>query len=98
MSSDIPVKEIGELLDAVSDKAPKIITSLMDTLYSAESAKKMGQAVGSFYRELVESGIPQEEALKLARDYMLSLKDMTGSFQNNAPDYNAAYKQADCSK
>jgi len=98
MSSDIPVKEIGELLDAVSDKAPKIITSLMDTLYSAESAKKMGQAVGKFYRELVESGIPQEDALKLARDYMLSLKDMTGSFQNNAPDHSEAYRTANYSK
>jgi hypothetical protein len=51
----------------------------MDTLYSAEAGKKMGQAVGSLYKELVDSGIPQEEALQMAKDYMLSLKDITGN-------------------
>lgn len=80
MPNDIPVKEIGELLDEVSTKVPKLITSLVDSLYSAESGKKMGQAVGSFYKELIETGIPQEEALKMARDYMLSLKDVSKNF------------------
>lgn len=80
--SDIPVKEISELLDTVSSKVPKLITSLVDTMYSVESAKKVGQAVGSFYKELVESGIPKEEALKMARDYILSMKDISGFFSN----------------
>ncbi len=84
MSNDIPVKEISELLDEVSNKLPKMITGLMDTLYSVESGKKMGQAVGNFYKELIESGIPQEEALRMARDYMLSLKDIAGTVTNNA--------------
>ncbi|AUS98200.1 hypothetical protein CDQ84_09290 [Clostridium thermosuccinogenes] len=73
------VKELGEVLDAISEKAPILITKLMDTLYSAEAGKKMGQAVGSLYKELVDSGIPQEEALQMAKDYMLSLKDITGN-------------------
>mgnify|MGYP000521583865 FL=1 len=81
MSND--VKEVVEMLDAISDRAPKIITRLLETLYSAEAGKKMGQAVGSLYRELVDSGIPQEEALQMARDYMLSLKDIAGNFSNN---------------
>lgn len=78
--ADIPVKEIGELLDEVSGKIPKLITGLMDTLYSADAGKKMGQAVGSFYKELVEGGIPQEDALKMAKDYMLTLKDTATNF------------------
>jgi len=82
MSNEIPIKDIGELLDEVSSKIPKLITGLMDTVYSAESGKKMGQSVGSFYKELLEVGIPQEEALKMARDYMLSMKDITQSFSN----------------
>lgn len=83
MSNEIPVKEIGELLDEVSGKVPKLISSVMDTMFSAEAGKKMGQAVGSLYKELVESGIPQEEALKMTKDYMLSLKDVTNSFAKN---------------
>ena len=39
MGDTIPVKEIGALLDELSGKAPKLITGLMDTLYSAESGK-----------------------------------------------------------
>lgn len=82
MSNEIPTREIGELLDEISGKIPKLITSLMDTLYSADSGKRMGQSVGGFYKELVDSGIPPEEALKMARDYMLSLKDITSAFSN----------------
>ncbi|HCS72640.1 MAG TPA: hypothetical protein DIW17_02030 [Clostridiales bacterium] len=79
MGDTIPVKEIGALLDELSGKAPKLITGLMDTLYSAESGKKMGQAVGNFYKELVDGGIPQEDALQMAKDYMISLKEITSN-------------------
>jgi len=40
----------------------------------------MGQAVGGFYKELIESGIPAEDALKMTKDYMLSIKDLANSF------------------
>jgi len=83
MPNDIPVKEIGELLDEVSSKIPKMISGLMDTMYSAEAGKKMGQAVGGFYKELIESGIPPEEALKMSKDYMLSIKELVNSFEKN---------------
>lgn len=83
MPSDIPVKEIGELLDEVSGRVPKLINGLMDAMFSAEAGKKMGQAVGNLYKELVESGIPQEDALKMAKDYMLALKDIAGNATKN---------------
>ncbi|MDR7855615.1 hypothetical protein [Tissierella sp.] len=74
---DGDAKEIGEILDAVSDKVPKLISGIMGTLYSAEAGKNMGQAVGSLYKELLESGIPQDVALDMAKNYMLSLKDVS---------------------
>lgn len=85
MAEKIPVKEIGALLDEVSGKIPKLITGLMDTLYSAEAGKKMGKAVGNFYKELVDGGIPPEEAMKMAKDYMLSIKEITSNF-SKTPD------------
>ena len=78
--ADIPVKEIGEMLDEVSEKIPKLINGLMSSLYSAENGKNMGQAIAAFYKELIENGFPQEEALKLAKDYMISLKDTASNF------------------
>jgi hypothetical protein len=83
MPNDIPVKEIGELLDEVTNKLPKMINGLMETVYSTEAGKKMGQAVGGFYKELIDSGIPTEEALKMSKDYMLSIKELMNSFGKN---------------
>jgi len=80
MANEIPTKEIGELLDEVSTKVPKLILGVMQSLYSAEAGKSMGQAIGNLYKELIEAGIPQDEALKMAKDYMLSLKDIQGNF------------------
>lgn len=79
MSGNMDVKEISEMLDAVSDKMPKIIKGLLTTLYSVESGKNMGQAVGSFYKEILAAGIPNEDAIKMTKDYMLSLKDITAN-------------------
>jgi hypothetical protein len=77
MPNDIPVKEIGEILDEVSSKLPKLLNSLMGTLYSAEAGKNMGQAVGNLYKELIESGIPQDAALQMAKDYIITIKGLT---------------------
>ena len=87
--ADIPVKEIGQLLDEVSGKVPKLIGGIIDTFYSAEAGKKMGQSVGNLYKEMVESGIPEEEAIKIAKDYMLSIKDLAGSMMQ-VPGTNTA--------
>jgi hypothetical protein len=69
-------KEIGEILEAVSATVPDLLMKLWRILYSKESAQEMGQAVGSLYKELVEAGIPKENALKMTSDYMFSLKEM----------------------
>ena len=79
MAHDIPGKEIYEVLNWVSTKIPNLIKGIIDSLYSAEVGKGMGQAVGNMYKEMVEAGIPNEDALQMARDYMISLKDMLKS-------------------
>ncbi|MCF6460328.1 hypothetical protein [Clostridium sp. Cult3] len=71
------VKELAEILDTITDKIPQLITGVVNTLYSAEAGKNIGQAVGSLYKELVDSGIPEEAALDMAKSYMLSMKDIS---------------------
>jgi hypothetical protein len=74
---DNDAEELKGVLEAVSEKVPTLIRDLvgavMDTVYSPEAGKKMGASVGAFYKELVESGIPAEEALKMAREYMSAM-------------------------
>lgn len=77
MANDIPVKQIGEILTEVTNKLPKLIQALLSSLYSKEAGKTMGEAVGSFYQQLIESGIDKEEALNMTKDYLKTLKSMT---------------------
>ncbi len=71
---DIPVEEIKQLLDAVAEKVPNLVNQLKATLFSAEAGQQLGQAVGAFYKELVDSGIPAEDALTMAKSYIGSLQ------------------------
>lgn len=77
MSNEIPVKEIGELLDMVSGKLPNLIKEIYSTLFSDESASSMGQAVATFYKHLIDAGMDKNDAMKLTSDYMNTLKSMT---------------------
>lgn len=74
--SNIPVKDIADLLDIVSDKLPDLVANLFKTLYSKEAGTEMGKAVGGLYAELVNAGLPPDAALKMATEYMFSLKDV----------------------
>ncbi len=83
--NDIPVQEIGEMLDMVSTKLPKMIKDIMVSLFSAEAATSMGKAVGIFYKELINAGIKQDDALQMTKDYMNTLKSLapTDMMKNN---------------
>ena len=76
-------REIAEVLDAVATKVPALIHSVLEGLYSPQAGKEMGQAVGNLYKELIAAGIPAEEAMKMAKDYMLSLKDIVAAGKND---------------
>jgi hypothetical protein len=78
----IPTKEIGELLEVIAEKVPKLVTELLRSLYSEEAGSQMGKAVGNFYKALVESGIPAEDALKMATDYLETIKSIANNFKN----------------
>lgn len=75
--TDGDIKQIGEVLDTISEKIPKLIKGVMDNLYSAEAGKNIGMAIGSLYKELIDSGIPEDVALDMAKDYMISFKDVS---------------------
>jgi hypothetical protein len=72
-------QELSEILDAVSNKVPDMITNILKTVYSAEAGRNVGQAVGNLFRELMDAGIPYEMAVKMASDYMISFKDLLGT-------------------
>jgi hypothetical protein len=80
---EIPVEEIGRLLDEVSTKLPKLLEGIQRSYYSPESGMSAGKSIGAFYKELISSGIPQDVALRLTENYMVSFKDLANLTVNN---------------
>jgi len=74
MSKDIPTQEIGELLDVISERLPRLLDQLKKSLFSEEAGKELGRATGAFYKELIDCGIPSEDALDMAKKYVGSLQ------------------------
>lgn len=73
---DIPVEQLKDLLSMMTDWLPNLINELRSTIFSAEAGKELGRAVGAFYKELVESGIPVDDALEMAKSYIGSLQSV----------------------
>jgi hypothetical protein len=72
------VDDLRSVLSAVSDKVPDLLRGLRDVLYSAEAAGNMADAVATFYKKLVEAGIPRDDAMDMTRGYMINLREMFG--------------------
>lgn len=68
--------ELQEILEVVSKKLPGFLASMRKLLYSQEAGKSFGEAAGSFYKELKEAGMSNEEAFELTRDYLAALKNI----------------------
>ena len=71
--------ELAQVLDTVGEKVPKLIRDILGSLYNKEAGINMGQAVGAYYKELLDSGIPQDAAIDMAKSLSFSLKDMNFS-------------------
>ncbi|HDL85011.1 MAG TPA: hypothetical protein ENH11_01555 [Candidatus Acetothermia bacterium] len=89
------VEELREVLNVVADKVPALLRGLRDVLYSKESAENMAESVGTFYKKLVESGIPKEDALEMARGYMINLRDIMGNKGINIGDFTHHHRDDD---
>lgn len=69
-------EELSGILETVGQKVPQLIRDIMGSLYSRESGINMGQAIGAYYKELLEAGIPQDAALEMAKEFSFSLKNI----------------------
>ena len=74
------VNELEAVLKVVSSEVPKLIENIIKPLkeilnefYSPESVTKRAEAFASFYKTLIDSGIPPEEALKIAKSQILDI-------------------------
>jgi len=72
-------EEVKEILGVVSTQIPALIRGVVGAVFSEEAGKDMGRAAGAFYKELRESGMPEDVAVKMTQNYIgvfTSLGDM----------------------
>lgn len=71
---EIPDPEkIKEILNVVSEKIPGLLKELSGVLYGTAQAKQFGIAVATFYKELKDAGMTDEQAYELTCQYMSTL-------------------------
>ena len=75
-------EKIKEILDVVSEKIPGLLKELSQVLYGPKEAKQFGVAISTFYKELLDAGMTEEQAFELTRQYMstLNLGNMVKGF------------------
>lgn len=63
-------EEISGILEAVSKELPGLMKGIIDAFFSPQAAADIGKAVSTFYKNLKEGGIPEEQALAMTKDYL----------------------------
>ena len=63
-------EEVKEILSVVSKEIPALIKGIIASVFSEEAGRNMGKAAAAFYKELKESGMPDEVAIKMTENYI----------------------------
>lgn len=66
-------EEISAILESVSKEIPGLVKGILDAFFSPQAAADVGKAVATFYKSLVDGGIPEEQALAMTKDYLGTL-------------------------
>jgi hypothetical protein len=89
------VEDLRELFSVLSEQVPGLLRGLRNILYSKEAAENMADAVSTFYTKLVDAGIPKDEAMDMARGYVLNLRELLGSKGLNIGSFIEADRRGD---
>ncbi|MFW9935652.1 MAG: hypothetical protein ACFFDU_09175 [Candidatus Thorarchaeota archaeon] len=70
--------EMREILEAVQETVPALISRLVQSVYSPEVAESIADAVGTLYQNLKKKGLPDDLVLEMTQKYMgvLDIKEL----------------------
>ena len=69
-------EEVKEILSVVSVEIPALIKNILSSVFSEEAGRNLGKAASAFYQELKESGMPDDQALRMTEGYMSSFTSL----------------------
>jgi len=67
------IEDLKAVLETISAQVPNIIRGIIDSFFSPEAGARMGKAVADFYKSLKDAGVPEQDALAMAKDYLGTL-------------------------
>ena len=73
-------EEVKAILSVVSTEIPALIKNIIASVFSEEAGRNMGKAAGAFYKELKDSGMPDNLALQMTEDYMTTFTGLGDLF------------------
>jgi len=68
------IEGIREMLNVVSDRIPHLMRGMHESVYSPEQVQATAQAFASFYKTLVDSGMPEHLAAEMTRQHFDNLQ------------------------
>jgi len=92
-------KELKEVMEVISETVPELLEKITRILYDSQEGEKMGKAVAAFYSALVESGMSNEQAFTLTKEYMSSMSlgsmisGITSHHEHDHGDVDEAIKE-----
>jgi hypothetical protein len=66
-------EQIRDIMKVLSETVPGLLEGLAKILYGAKESEEYGRAVANFFKALKESGMSNEQAYQLTRDYMSNM-------------------------
>jgi uncharacterized protein YoaH (UPF0181 family) len=71
-------EEVREILEAVQETVPALISQLVQAIYSPKVAESIAEAVGTLYQGLKKKGLPDDLVLEMTQKYMsvLDIKEL----------------------
>lgn len=83
------IEGVREMLDAVTDRMPRIMRGIQETIYAPERLQATAEAYAGFYKTLKESGMPDHVAADLTQRHF---EDLQRQMQTQMGDRRARRK------
>lgn len=76
-------EHFSEMIAVFSEKVPGLVKGLITSVFSEDAATNMAKAAGAYYKGLKSSGLPEDVAIQMTKDYMATFTRMSEMFRGS---------------
>ena len=76
-------ERFSEMIAVFSEKVPGLVKGLITSVFSEDAATTMAKAAGAYYKGLKSSGLPEDVAVQMTKEYMATFTRMSEMFRGS---------------